>query len=319
MGACICHRILRSDCTITMTTLNSSRLGSRPNPLHGINNRGSVHLEVAKKLFERTRFAEAILHSDHLHGNRLVLNERLGNSGTKAAVNAVFLGGDDAAGLANRSKNCFLVEGLYRERVDDLDGNALLLEHVGSLESLIDHHAASDDGGVGALAQHVCAAEFELDALGDVECVEVEPAHTPVDQDDAVLKAQKQYTPDSVYSSIDGLRAIAVFFMVVKNAVGRFTSMSNPLAKALGADWIPPVFMYAAGARLVAEQEKLKETFAHMPKNTAAYKRFRAETFLKQYIKYILVCSRVIFACFFPLSMLLFVDGNRSLCLQQST
>ena len=165
----------------------------------------------------------------------------------------------------------------------------------------------------------VCDSDVELDALGDVECVEVEPAHTPVDQDDAVLKAQKQYTPDSVYSSIDGLRAIAVFFMVVKNAVGRFTSMSNPLAKALGADWIPPVFMYAAGARLVAEQEKLKETFAHMPKNTAAYKRFRAETFLKQYIKYILVCSRVIFACFFPLSMLLFVDGNRSLCLQQST
>ena len=84
-----------------MTTLNFSRLGSRPNPLHGINNRGSVHLEVAKKFFERTRFAEAILHSDHLHGNGLVLNERLGNSGTKAAVNAVFLRGDDAAGLAN--------------------------------------------------------------------------------------------------------------------------------------------------------------------------------------------------------------------------
>ena len=162
----------------------------------------------------------------------------------------------------------------------------LVEEHMGRDPTVHRKIAESTEATEGS----VCDSDVELESIGDIECVEVEPAPTPVDSDDAVLKAQKQYTPDSVYTSIDGLRAIAVFFMVVKNAVGRFTSMSNPLAKALGADWIPPVFMYAAGARLVAEQEKLKETFEHMPKDTSAYKRFRAETFLKQYMKYFLVC-----------------------------
>ena len=152
--------------------------------------------------------------------------------------------------------------------------------------------------------------DVELDTVSqeDIETVEVRvvPSHTPTPQlehpedqhhDDHTTSlkggttAKKPYTPDSVYTSIDGLRAIAVFFMVIKNAVGRFTLMSNPLAKALGADWIPPVFVFAAGARLVAEQEKLKETLDSTPKDSASHKRTLAEAFIKAYTKNIMVRS----------------------------
>lgn len=128
---------------------------------------------------------------------------------------------------------------------------------------------------------------------------EVEPSRSPTPRTEYTedteeelkgAEASKACVPDSVYASIDGLRAIAVFFMVVKNAVGRFTLMSNPLAKALGADWIPPVFVFAAGARLVAEQEKLKETLAAIPRKSASYKRTVAEAFVKAYTKNIMVC-----------------------------
>ena len=133
--------------------------------------------------------------------------------------------------------------------------------------------------------------ELPDDGFADVETVE--KPHSPPPEVTHKLKgeaSEKVCVPDSVYASIDALRAIAVFFMVVKNAVGRFTLMSNPLAKALGADWIPPVFVFAAGARLVAEQEKLKETLAAIPRKSASYKRTVAEAFVKAYTKNIMVC-----------------------------
>ncbi|KAH3758413.1 hypothetical protein Pelo_9789 [Pelomyxa schiedti] len=64
---------------------------------------------------------------------------------------------------------------------------------------------------------------------------------------------------DSGYFCVDILRLIAVVGMVWKNVVGRFTLASNPVARALGGDWVSPLFVMAAGMRLAAEQRHLQE------------------------------------------------------------
>ena len=70
--------------------------------------------------------------------------------------------------------------------------------------------------------------------------------------------------------------------------------------------------------KMIAEQEKLKETFEHMPKDTSAYKRFRAETFLKQYMKYFLVCHVFSPSLVFLCDVLNSSVMDRSLSLQRS-
>ena len=73
-----------------------------------------------------------------------------------------------------------------------------------------------------------------------------------VDIDDPQTNQPKEeYHPDSVHTSIDALRSIAVILMVVRTVIARFTYGANPLTKAFGGDWLPPIFLFASGARFV--------------------------------------------------------------------
>jgi len=118
--------------------------------------------------------------------------------------------------------------------------------------------------------------------LNDVIVVESSLSPTPSTAN-LKEKNQEEYHPDSVYSSIDGLRAIAVFLMVVRTPIARFMYGANPLSKAFGGDWLPPIFLYASGARLVAEQDCLKSSLAALEDKPAARKRLLAESVVKYY------------------------------------
>lgn len=87
------------------------------------------------------------------------------------------------------------------------------------------------------------------DGFDDAEIVELQDVPSPAPEQLYVYPASESYRPDSVYTSIDGLRSIAVFLMVVRTVIVRFMYGANPLQKAFGGDWLPPIFLYASGAR----------------------------------------------------------------------
>lgn len=88
------------------------------------------------------------------------------------------------------------------------------------------------------------------DGFDDAEIVELQEVPSPAPEQQLYLyPASESYRPDSVYTSIDGLRSIAVFLMVVRTVIVRFMYGANPLQKAFGGDWLPPIFLYASGAR----------------------------------------------------------------------
>ena len=166
---------------------------------------------------------------------------------------------------------------------------------------------------------------------GDIELVSVinmtpEPVRDPLDD-----PLNEPYRPDSVYTSIDGLRSIAVFLMVVRTIIARFMYGANPLSKAFGGDWLPPVFLYASGARfvatflplilfvhfiiilcvyvllysLVAEQEGLRASLDALNDKPEARKRLLIESAVKYYASTIIVCF---FFSPFLCCLLLFMD-----------
>ena len=130
---------------------------------------------------------------------------------------------------------------------------------------------------------------------------------------------EKTYHPDSVYTSIDGLRAIAVFLMVVRTVIARFTYGANPLTKAFGGDWLPPIFLYASGARFVAlfllvlifvllfmhvclfktrlvvEQQILRDSLDALDDKPVARRRLLWESAIKYYGSTITVCFLHVF------------------------
>ena len=67
----------------------------------------------------------------------------------------MLLNGEDHAGLGSAGENGLLVQGLDAHDVDDLCGDALLSEELGSLQGVSELDAACHDGDVGALADHV--------------------------------------------------------------------------------------------------------------------------------------------------------------------
>lgn len=103
-----------------------------------------------------------------------------------------------------------------------------------------------------SLKERNCAGESPSEDFDDAEVVELQDVPSPApEQQLYVYPASESYRPDSVYTSIDGLRSIAVFLMVVRTVIVRFMYGANPLQKAFGGDWLPPIFLYASGARFV--------------------------------------------------------------------
>ena len=147
---------------------------------------------------------------------------------------------------------------------------------------------------------------------GGIELVSVIEM-SPDPSEPTVNPAEEPYRPDSVYTSIDGLRSIAVFLMVVRTIIARFMYGANPLSKAFGGDWLPPVFLYASGARfvffpslfgvsstkfmfymcfsnsLVAEQEGLRASLDALKDKPEARKRLLTESAVKYYASTIIV------------------------------
>ena len=102
------------------------------------------------------------------------------------------------------------------------------------------------------------------DEFEDAEIVELqEVPSTEPEQQLYLYPESESYRPDSVYTSIDGMRSIAVFLMVVRTVIVRFMYGANPLQKAFGGDWLPPIFLYASGARFVPFSSVLMTCFGH--------------------------------------------------------
>src|SRR5699024_6942884 len=101
----------------------------------------------------RANLAEAILDTDHLHRNRAVLNDNVGNRGTEAALDLMVLCGYDRAALLRGVDNELLIQRLPSEHVDHLCRNTLSRQLLLSLERLVYHDAGSDNRNVLAFLQ----------------------------------------------------------------------------------------------------------------------------------------------------------------------
>jgi hypothetical protein len=155
-----------------------------------------------------------------------------------------------------------------------------------------------------------CEGEKDDDDDGAV-IVDVSPKHTQsnnssddeADETDGITEKQAvkapltpapqgsrwplPFKPDSGFSCVDALRAIAVIGMVIKNVVQRATYGANPVARALGSDWVAPLFVFAAGCRLAAEQHHLDDALRGVSRRRA--RRLKAEAALKQYVRLIMI------------------------------
>lgn len=94
---------------------------------------------------------------------------------------------------------------------------------------------------------------------------------------------------DSGFVCADVLRAAAVIGMVTKNVLLRFTyPQHNSVGLALGGDWVAPLFVFAAGIRLAAEQVHVSHEVAHAKTvDEAVYTELYS--FLKQLVKSFMV------------------------------
>ena len=85
-------------------------------------------------------------HAQTAHAAGMLFCQQLRDRGTHAAVDAVLLNGEDHAGLGSAGENGLLVQGLDAHDVDDLCGDALLSEELGSLQGVGQLDAACHDG-----------------------------------------------------------------------------------------------------------------------------------------------------------------------------
>ena len=107
--------------------------------------------------------AELVAQADSEDRHRMLLRGHLAHGVRQAADDAMLLGGDGYAGLAER-----LQDGLRVERLDDRDvqylglHSVLGLERLGRLQRAPDHVARADQRDVLALAQDVDAGPKRL-------------------------------------------------------------------------------------------------------------------------------------------------------------
>ena len=91
-----------------------------------------------------------------------LLCEAFGDNTAEAAVDGLFLNGDDGAGLRGGLDDDIAVKGLQRVDVHDAGGDAALFELFGRLKHVVRDAAGADEGDVRAVTQDDALADLEV-------------------------------------------------------------------------------------------------------------------------------------------------------------